>query len=891
MFSDLAFRFRALFRRRRMESELSAELQFHLERQVELFLEQGSPPEEARRRARLLFGGLEQVKEQCRDARGVSFLENLWQDPRLAARLLARTPGFAATAVLSMAVGVGASALASWLLGQAVFRSLPVKAPEQLVSFKSPGPHVGSCHAAGGSDSACFSYPMYRDLRDGSTVFSGVIARSELLASLTFRRRTEPVSLELVSRNYFDILGVEPAVGRLFSERDDGPPNAGRFAVLSYAYWARRFAGDPAVVGQSMVLNNLRVTILGVSPRGLHSLMPGRSPDVLVPIETEEALWPPSALLSMRAYSWVNIVGRLKPGIARERAQAELAPVYRQLILEETRTMPESWPDRERFLSRRLELLPAGRGVEPEADATLLSLSGIAACVLMAACANLAGLCLARAAARQKEIGIRAALGAGRGRMARQLLAEFLLPAAAGGLLGLLSALAVAGVVPGLLFDQQRARTLSSAPDFVALLIALAALASTVILFGAAPALLPALGRPLRALNTGNIAPLGLGQARFRKALVATQVALSAGLMFGAFSFSHGLLRESLRRSGPGKDNAIRFWIDAGARGYDTRQAASLFQRLERKLSAMPGARGAGFWVGEMKRFEVQGRRLEAPGEDSCFWFQVSSGFLGAAGLALVEGRGLAPADEWPPRAILVSEAFKRRLFAGRSPVGRHVKMYGSGRWAEVVGVIRDEGSAVLPQSVPLVYSPYAASTAVGYYVPTDQPPELLLSVVQKLVEREAPGLPPYDLNTSARWYAEYSLRPKRVLTAVLCVFGFLTMALAAVGVYGVTAYVVSRRTPEIGVRIALGATAAGVVRTVMWEVSRMIAVGAAAGVLLAPIGCWLLLPEGGRPNWGSEYPWLAAGVLVVATAAALAGLLAALGAARISPTTALRGE
>ena len=889
MVSDLLYRLRAIFRRGRMESELSEELQFHFERQVEVFLEQGCPPGEARRRARLLFGGLEQVKEDCRDARGTVFLDTLWQDLRYAARVLAKTPGFAATAVLSMAVGVGSSTLASWLLGQAAFRSLPVKAPEQLVSLRSPGPHPGFHYGASGSDAAYFSYAMYRDLRDRNGVFSGVLARTNLPADLTFGQRTERVSLELVSRNYFEVLGVAPAAGRLFRQADDGQPNPPRVAVLSHEYWARRFARDPAVVWQSIVLNDLPVTIVGVSARGLHSLTPGLSPEVLAPIEIEEMLWPAYRMLSTRAYCWMNIVGRLKPGIARQRAQAEVAPVYRQLIQEEARTIPASWSGRERFLSRRLELVPAGRGIEPEAGWMLVGLSAIAACVLIAACANLAGLCVARAAARQKEIAIRAALGAGRGRLARQLLAEFLLPAAAGGLLGLLAALGVAGLVPRILFDEQRARTLASAPDAGMLLLALAAVASAVILCGAAPALLPALGRPLRALNAGNIAPLGLGQASFRKTLVTAQVALSAALMFGAFSFSHDLLRESIRHRGPDRENVIIFSIDAGAEGYSPARAARLFQRLEQKLSIMPGARAAGFSIGGMSRLEIEGHRLNAPEEEVALWLQVSPGFFDAAGCALVEGRGLGTAGEWPLRFVLVNETFQRRLFAGRSPVGQHVRLYGSDKWAEVVGVVRDREPPGFFSPAPSVYFPYSGATTVGYYVRTDRPPETLLSAVKELVEKEAPGLPPFGLKTADAQYAESS-RSQRVMTGVLCVFGLLTMALAVVGVYGVTAYVVTRRTPEIGVRMALGATAGSVVATVMKEVVRMIAIGGAAGLLLPPIVCALLFKAAG-PNWAEAYPEVAAGTIVVAAAAALAGLLAALRAARIGPAAALRAE
>jgi len=883
MFGDLTYRIRAVFRRRRMESELAEELAFHFERQVDALVEQGYPPVEARRRARLLFGGLDQIKEECRDARGIALLETLWQDLRYAARLLARTPGFGAAAILSMAVGVGSIALASWLLGQVAYRSLPVEAPEQLVSLRSSDPHPGG---DAGADTGLFSYPIFLDLQGRNTVFSGVLARTNLPADLTYSRQTERVSLELVSRNYFALLGVKPAAGRCFNQNDDGRP----VAMLSHSYWVRRFSSDPSVVGRTILLNNLPMTIAGVSPRGLDSLIPGRSPDVLAPIEMEEIIWPTFPVLSAPGRFWIDIVGRLKPGMTRQRAQAELTPVYRQLMREAARNLLLSGSERERLASRRLELIPASRGVQHEPDWMLVSLFAIAACVLIAACTNLAGLCLARAAARQKEIAIRAALGAGRGRMARQLLIEFLLPAAVGGMLGLLIALAGAGAVPKLLFDPERARTFSAVPIADAFLFALAVSAVVALVCGAIPALLPAFGRLPRALNTGNIGPLGPGQATFRKVLVTAQVALSVGLMFGAISFSSEWLGENLRRHALGTQNEIAFQIDAGARGYNSARAARLFERLEQRLSAVPGVRGAGFWVGDFLRFEVEGRALAGVGQDRVWWLEVSPGLFNAAGFSLVAGRALGPAGEWPPRAVLVNETFERLLFGGRNALGKRVRPYGSGPWAEVVGVVRDRRPPGFGSDVAAIYSQYSGAQTVGYCVRTLQPPETLISAVKELVEREAPGMPPTDLTTMDAQYAEGD-RPQRVLAAVLCAFGVLTMALAAVGVYAVTAYVVTRRTPEFGVRMALGATAASVVRMVMQEVLRMAAAGAAAGVLLTVVACALLFPPGGGPIWREVYPEFAAGAFAAAAAAVLAGFQAARRALRVGPATALRSE
>ena len=887
MFADLAYRVAAIFGRGRMDSELSEELQFHFEHQVDVFLEQGCTPQEARRRARLLFGGLEQVKDECRDARGIAFFETMGRDLRYAVRLLSASPGFAVTAILSLALAIAASTLAFSSLVQAGLRPLPVKSPDELVFLRSPGPHPGFCWGAGASDATCFSYPTYRDLCDRNTVFSGLLARSNLGAGLTFHRRSERVSLEMVSRNYFELLGVEPAAGRLFGSRDDSRTGTLRVAVLSDTYWTRRFRRDPAVVGQRAFLNNLPVTIFGIAAPGIDSLTPGHSPDLFVPLDLEDVLIPGQPMLSDRGMAWMNIVGRLQPGMARQRAQAELAPLYRQLIRAEAANIPASWTGRQQFLSRRLDLLPARRGIEPRIVETLLSLSGIAVCVLLAACANLAGLSLARAAARQKEIAIRVALGAGRGRMARQLLAEFLLPASAGALSGLLIAFAIHGAIPKILFDPERARTFASNPGPGVLLLAFAVSLAAAFLFGAAPALLPALSAPLRALNTATVVPLGLSHARFRKALVMAQVALSAGLMFGAFSFSRDMFKRNNGKPGPEKENMIFFLMDAGSRGYYSPQAERLFRRLEQSLAALPGVRGVGFASGSLARFEVEGRPLETPPDSRVYWVQISPGFLANTGCLIVEGHGVGSERGWPPRAVLVNENFKRLFFDGRSPLGKHVNMAG-GAPAEVVGVVRDEGSPVA-SSLPSVYYSYTGATTVGYYVRTAGTPELLIPAVKALVEREAPDVPLYDLKTTAAFLAE-NLRFDRLMVTVLCIFGLLTMALAAVGAYGVTNYVVTRRTSEIGLRMALGATAVSVVGTVMQEILCMVGLGAIAGLLLPPIACAFLFPANG-PNWAEEYPVVVAGTLVVAAAAALAGFLPALRAARIAPASALRAE
>ena len=883
MLADLAFRLRALFQRSRLERELSEELFYHFDRQVALFLEQGLPLDEARRRARLLFGGLDQLKEECRDARGISLLDSLWLDLRHSARLLARNPGIAVTGILSLALGVAGATVAFSLLFATRFQPLPVAAPRELAALRSPGPRFGTCWGVGASQATCFSYADYLRLRASNTVFTGLLARSNLGADLFFRHRTERISLELVSANFFDLLGAHPAAGRFFTAPQPAAPDAARAAVLSYEYWERRFHRDPTILGQTALVNNLPVSIVAVAARRFNSFNRGRAPELYVPIELQDALMPVQPLLSNTRVSWINLVARLKPGVFLRQAEEKLAPSFHQLILDEAATLPGSWPSRSAFLSRRLELVPAAFGIEPQTDDLLLSLSAIAVCVLLAAGANLAGLCLARAAARQKEIAIRTALGAGRARMVRQLLVEFSLPASAGCLLGLAIAAAAAPVLPRLLFDEPRARAASSTAGPLMLLAAFSASAVVVVLLGAAPSLLPALGRPLRALYTSAV-PLSAGHTRLRKALLATQVALSASLVYGAFSFT-GVLLDRQRLSGvPERSNVIMFHMDAGTKGYYPDRARSLFIRLEQRLASLPGVHSAGFSIGASTSIEIAGA---ASPPQPALWLQASPGLFSASGCRFAAGAAFDSARPFPSAGVVVNEAFTQRIFAGRDPMGKLIRPWG-GVWAPIVGVVRDRDSAVFNDQ-PAVYSPYSGATTVTYFVRSGGPPEILLPAVKALIEREGAGVKAFEMKTTTQALAE-NARPARVLTAVLSAFGLFTMALAALGAYGITAYLLARRTPEIAVRISLGASPRRVVSAILNEVLSMVALGALAGAFLPPLACLFVVPVNG-PDWRHEYPLLAAAILVVCFSTALAALVTALRAARIQPASALRTD
>jgi predicted permease len=878
MVSDVAYRIRAVLFRGRMESELAEELEFHFQQQVEQLIAQGCPPAEARRRARLLFGGLDEVKEECRDARGISVIEALWQNLHSAARRMGRSPGFSAVAVVSLAIAFAGGAVVSSLLARELHR-LAVAAPDQLVSFRSAGAHLGPCWGAGGPDSACFSWPMYLDFAERSAVFSGVIARTTVPADLTWRDEIDRVSVELVSTNYFAVLGVSAAAGRLFDAQSANQ------TVLSYSYWSRRFQKDPRIVGQSIVLNQVPVRIVGVSSYGLHSLMPGVSADVLVPMEVAPSLAPASPELLAREWAWMNIVGRLKPGMTRQGAEAELAPRYRRIIEEEARTVSPSWTQRSQFLAKRLELIPAGRGIERNIDQQMAILIAIVACVLITAYANLAGLCLARVAARQRELAIRAALGAGRSRIAGQIFAEFLLPVALGGVPGSLAGLLLAGGVPGFLFDPERARSLAG-PGIGILLLAFAIMAAAAVGFGAIPALASVRGKNINILATGNIVPGGLRRGRFWRVLVTAQVTVAAMFMYGAFTFSSYWLKKTTVDRGPG--HLVSFTIDTSSKGYSGAQSGSLFQRLEERLSSMPGIRGAGFAVASMSEFQIEGRAAARPEANRFLWMAVTPGYFNAAGFSFVEGESFDAAGRSQALPhVCINEAFRRRIFGNRNASGKRIRAAGDSTWSVVSGVVRDFESN---EGKPLVYYPYyGGAAAVAFVVRGDAAPEPLCRAVRALAGREAPGLRIDGPKTIDSLVAE-SNRGNAVMAGILVVFGLLTMALAAIGVYGVTAYLVARRTSEIGVRMALGASVRAVVAMVMKEVVWMGITGAVGGSALVVVASRVLVPLDG-PDFHYEYPLLLSGAAVAALAAMAAGFLASRRAARIEPTLALRSE
>ncbi len=900
MLKDLLFRLRSLFRSHAAEGELDEELRFHLEKQAELYVNAGVAPDEARRRAAVEFGGFAQTKEHCREAWGIALVSTIWQDVKYGVRMLARTPAFTAVAVASLALGIGANTAIFSILDQALVRNLPVKDPERLVVFRSPGVNPGMDRNSGWKMS--FSYPKFVDFRDRSGVFDGVFARFATPGSLTYERQSERVNVELVSGSYFNVLGVSAAAGRLIGEGDDITPMAHPVAVLSYDYWMRRFGGDASIVGRKIILSDAAMTVVGVSARGFKGVERGESYDVRVPMMMKDAFTPQWRGLDERFWAWLNIFARLKPGMTHQQATAAANVFYGQVLSDEARQLRGPWAaQRDEFVKRRLELLPAGRGNTVrlqgfrEEMTVLMAMAGL---VVLIACVNIASLLMARTAARQREMAVRLALGAGRGRITRQLMIESLLLAGAGGVFGLLLATVAAKPILTLIWSEDALRIISTAPDARVLAFTMGVTLLTALLFGIAPALQPARAGLMRTLKTETNVSAGRGQVCFRKVLVSVQVALCVWLAVAAGLFARTLANLRHVDLGFRTENLLRFGIDPTLTGYSNEEGLRRCFRIRDRAAALPGVVSASFSsygiLGggiNIMRYDIPGFEDAPPDEKMVFELGVSPEYFESLGQRLMAGRSFVRSDADAVRTVIVNQAFARKYFKRSSPVGRRI------RWSfdrksefEVVGVVHDEKYMDMrAEPGPFVYRPVPYTGAVTFYVRAQRNPEALLAAISREVQAEAPGVPLYDVTTMQK-HVDNALRQERMVAALSAAFGVLATLLAAIGLYGVMAYVVTRRTREIGIRVALGARRTRVLSMVMSEAGVVVAAGLCIGVPGALMLSRFVQSQLYGVKANDPATIFAAGLLVTAVAGA-AGVLPARRASRIDPVRALRYE
>ncbi len=878
----------------RLSGDLERELAFHLQEATDRLIESGLSPEAALREARRRFGHHTLVKERTRDMDIVTWLESLLADLRYAFRSLRAAPGFTLVAVLSLALGIGANSAIFGLIDTVILKSLPVYEPERLVKV-----------AMGDAGNDEFTNPLWEAVRAEDRIFNGMFAFGAQGVDLAQSGAARMVYGNLVSGSYFPTLVVAPAAGRLLQPADDRRGCPG-LAVISYGLWQSDFGGNADAIGRTLSVNRQPFTIIGVTPASFSGVEVGRQPQVYVPICAGPLVQGIPDMLDRRSFWWLQVMGRLPDGVTLEQAQGRLATLAPSIF---SSTLPAEWDreNQEEYLKRSLALHPAHSGVSElrlRYRTALIILMGVAGVVLLIACANVANLLLARAANRQREIAMRMAIGASRARVIRQVLTESILLSTAGALLGLVFARWSGGLLTGMVAGSGAPTVLDLSLDHRLLGFTIGLAVVTGILFGVAPAW-RSVGLQVHAvLKSGGSGSSQSGHALTGgKALVVTQVALSlvlvalAGLLVGSF--------RSLATIDPGfsSDGVVLARIDFGSLQLapPARQVAAT--TLLQRVRTLPGiVAGGGSVITPVSGMGWNGFAL-VPGYqpqdrfDNLVWFNaVTEGYFATLATPILAGRDIGPGDRTnTPGVAVVNRAFARKFFGGANPIGKSFGVEGGGPPkppVEIVGVVGDAKYRNLRDTLsPTVYLPWTQAedfNNLTFSVRGSGPVSATVAAVLQAGKEAVPGASLAISTLSGQ--LERSLARERLLATLSGFFGGLALLLALIGLYGIMAYNVARRRREIGIRVALGATRARLVRMVTSEAGRMIA----AGLVIGGLGMLAVTRLVGAFLYGRtplDPATMTAAVLLVALVALAAGALPAIRAVRQDPQAALREE
>ena len=832
-----------------------------------------------------------------------SFMDALFRDIRYAFRTLGHAPGFTFVVVLMLALGIGSNTAIFSLLDQLLYRPLSgVHDARSIVQLDAPGPFRGRSNGA-----QVMSYPMYRDLRDAARTLSGVLARFSTAATLMVGKQSERVSAEVVSGNYFEVLGVQPAHGRLFSGADEQTPGAHPVVVLSHGYWQRRFGGNPSVVGQSVSINGHPMTIVGIAPGDFHGVVTADSFDIAVPVTMKRVMTPTWDDFENRRSRWLNVMARLTDGVTAEQALAQMNVVYKQVNTREIAEMEGlSEASRQRMLGKSLVITEAARGIGGGEDTrtSLLTMMAMVGLVLLIACANIANLILARAASRRREVAVRLALGAGRGTLVRQQLFESLVLSLAGGAVGIIVAMLCGRGIMAMLPASDGVNSISVMPDARVLGFALLASIATAVLFGLGPALSAGRGVVVTALkDEGGAVMSGKGQMRVRKGLVVAQVALSMLLVAAGGLFARSL--QNLRHFDPGfaSDGLVEFSIDPSLNGYPQPRIQELFARIREEALRLPNVKSASMatvpYLAEsvwQATVAVDGYQPSEGENLNPELNAVAPGFFKTLGVQMIAGRDFEERDRVGTAPVaIVNESFQRYFFGSESAVGRRVTLGSSGPQTtrEIIGVVRDTKTYSIKEAIDrVVFLPIAQEPQIDVasaYGRTAGNAAGLGDSLRAMMQRLDPSIPMFDMQTVEARMSD-SLFEDRLLATLSSAFAVLATLLAAVGLYGVMSYAVARRRKEIGVRMALGANAGQVQRMVLGEISVMAAIGIAIGLGAAiKLGA---LVESALFGMSPMDPIALTGAVALLTSVTFAaGWIPARKASRVEPLRALRTE
>ncbi|MDD5544087.1 MAG: ABC transporter permease [Acidobacteriia bacterium] len=840
-------------------------------------------------------------------------MNTLLQDLRYGIRLLLKSPGFTAIAVLTLALGIGANTAIFSIINAVMLKPLPVKDPQHLVLFQwDENKWPPQFSMTGWRAGFTYSYPAFQLFREQNKSLASIFAFAPLgineeNASVQINNEPTLANAMMVSGQFFSGLGVTPLLGREITGADEDP-GAPRVVVISYAYWTRQFARDPAILGKNITLNGVPFTIVGVAPRAFFGVEAGTEPDIWLPFDDKPNLRPwsrvpdDSATSFFTARNWLclNVFGRLRKGVTKEQAQGEFDKLFQQFVTED-------WHQERADQIPHLTLVNGGQGLphlQENAQQPLYILMAAVGLILLIACANVATLLLARATSRKKEVGVRLALGASRLRLIRQLLTESVLLSILGGALGLAFAGWGTRALVALMPDGGTRIILDAGADSRVLLFTFAGAVLTGILFGLAPAFRATrfeLASAMRAAASNLTG--GRDQHRLGQSLIVAQVAASLVLMVGAGLFIRTLVNFENKNFGFDQQNLLSFGLDPTRAGYHDARLVNLYSQLLDRVRAVPGVRAATLTQdaplsGWQSSSNITVEGMARPSDSRVRWLRVASDFFGTLEIPLVYGRGIEPSDSAAsPAVAVVDEPFVNKFLPGQNPIGHRFSLgltFDPVKAVEIVGVVkRAELTYAHSEDRPRAYFSYAqvkgGLNEMNFEVRTQGPPVAVISQLRDAVHQVDPRLPLMDLKTQAQQTRE-ALSQENLFARLTTVFGLLGLLLAMIGLYGTMAYSVTRKTHEIGIRLALGSQQRDVLRMVIREGIGLTLAGVAIGIAAA-LGATRLISAmifGVTPYDPVTFISVTAVLIAVAF---FASYIPARRAMRVDPTVALRDE
>ena len=916
---EVVRRLKMLMHRRQFDAELEEEIRLHLELREQEHLESGLTQGDARAAARRRFGNVTSLREESHIVWGWEWFEHLAQDIRYGLRVLRKNPGFTAVAVLTLALGIGANAAIFSVLNSVLLRNLPVRDPQQLVFLTNPDAQ-GMEQGFGDGDRDFLTYPEFQELSKNDQVFSGLAASASEGSKLSVRLDNRgsggdgvPAQISLVSGSYFSVLGVNPILGTEFTTNVDTVRDASPVAVISYSFWQGRFGGDRAVLSRKIGIRGTSYDVIGVTPPEFTGETVGVSTDVWVPLSMQSEIYPGRDYLSLEPTpfhktEWLQAVGRLKPGVDVARARASTNVAFQQILQSQTGQM--SAEDRRRFMNQRLAVVEGARGASTlrgNFSKPLQILMAVVGLILLIACANVANILLARSAARQKELAVRVAMGAGALRLFRQVLTESILLAAIGGAFGLLLAHWADAALLRVVSGGTTPIPLDVHLDSRILAFTLAVAMLTGVLFGLAPAFRAArvdLSSVLKG-TARSIASSGsqAGHVPVGKILVVAQVALSLLLLVVAGLFIRSFQNLAAVQFGYDSDHLLFFSVNPVSYGHRGPEVARLFKDMIERLDAIPGIRGASlmenglFGGGDSNSpIFVDGAKPKTAEESESRWDMVGPNFFSTMGIRILYGREIGSQDSGNGQRVgLLNQTAARYYFGDANPIGRRIRVETTppGDFV-VIGVVADSKHGSVrekPQRrfyVPF-FNPIGEASYANVLVRTSGDPATAVSAIRAAVKQTAANLPPVEIQTMNQRVSK-SLATDRMITQLSGVFGALAMILVCIGLYGVMSYAVSGRTSEIGIRIALGAQRERVLWLILRESLLLVLIGVAIGLpAIFGAGKWISsLLFGVKP---ADHAAVALASALMFVTGVLACYLPARRAMRVDPVVALRYE